>query len=69
MDAIAFQVKLDSSTIHLPHIERFLGKDVIVTIVEVPTAEKPLKRKWNYLGSVQLNERLDDKNIRDLAYE
>lgn len=71
MDAIAFQIKLDSSTIQLPDVGRFLGKDVIVTIVEVPIADAagPGRRKWNHLGTAQLNGMLDDKNIRDLAYE
>jgi hypothetical protein len=69
MEAVAFQLKLASNTIQLPNVGRFIGKDVIVTIIEVPGGEKPKTKKWQYIGSVELNGQLDDKNIRDIAYE
>ncbi len=69
MEAIAFQIKLDSSTIELPNVGRFIGKDVIITIVEVPSEEKPKKKNWRYIGAIKLNGQLDNQNIRDLAYE
>jgi hypothetical protein len=30
---------------------------------------KPQQRTWNYSGSVNLNNQLDNVNIRDFAYE
>mgnify|MGYP000039707324 CR=1 FL=1 len=69
MNAITFQIKLDTNIIQLPNASNFLGKEVIVTVVEIPQ-EAPLSRRtWHYLGSVHLNAQLDYQNIRDLAYE
>jgi len=69
MKAKAFQLILDSDTIRLPDVRALLGKKVIVTIVEVPEPQPAVPRKWNFLGAVHLNQQLDNKNIRDLAYE
>ncbi len=69
MEAVAFQIKLHSDTIKLPDAKRFIGKDVIVTIVEMPGEEKQGKRNWRFIGAVKLDGQLDDRNIRDLAYE
>lgn len=69
MEAVAFQIKLQSDTIKLPDANRFIGKDVIVTIVEMPAEEKQRKRNWRFIGAVKLDGQPDDRNIRDLAYE
>ena len=36
MNTFAFQVTLDSNILQIPDIKRFIGKEVIVTIVELP---------------------------------
>ena len=43
MTAIAFQTKLKSDTVQLPDIDGLIGKDVIITVVEIETA-KPKKK-------------------------
>jgi len=69
MNTLTFQTKIESSTINLSDISNFIGKDVIITIIELPKTKEKKKRKWNYLGAVKLNKKLDKVNIRDLAYE
>ena len=69
MNTLTFQTKLDSNIIQLFDIGNFIGKDVIISIIEVPQIKEKKKRKWNYLGAVQLNKKLDKVNIRDFAYE
>ncbi|MEK7255899.1 MAG: hypothetical protein AAB316_14205 [Bacteroidota bacterium] len=69
MNALAFQVRLDSNVIHLPPLKSMIGKNVIITIVEVPAMAMPKKKIWRYIGSVNLGGQLDNLNIRDLAYD
>ena len=37
--------------------------------VKQTTITEPKKRIWNYSGSVSLNNKLDNINLRDFAYE
>ncbi len=69
MNTIAFQTKLESNMLQLYNIGNMIGKDVIITIVEIPRIRQKKKRKWNYIGAVELNGKLDKVNIRDFAYE
>ena len=70
MNAIAFQIKLDSDTIHLDNVNNFIGKDVMITIVEMPAQIDGLQSKdWKFLGSATLSKNTDQLNIRDIAYE
>lgn len=67
MNTLAFQTKLESNVLQLFNIEKLIGKDVIVTIGEIPHAKPIKKREWKYLGIMQLNRKLDKINIRDFA--
>lgn len=69
MNTLTFQTKIKSNTIKLSDVSNFMGKEVIITIIELPKNKEKKKRKWNYLGAVQLNKQLDKVNIRDFAYE
>ena len=69
MNTLTFQTHLDSNTIQLFNIGNLLGKDVIISIIEIPAKQEMKKRKWNYLGAVKLNKQLDKINVRDFAYE
>jgi hypothetical protein len=69
MNTFAFHLTLDSNILQLPDIKRFIGKEVIVTIVELPQNRQPQKRNWRFLGATKLKQGLDNINIRDLAYE
>ena len=46
-----------------------MGKEVIVSIIEVPNQQEKKKKKWEFLGAVRLDKQLDQINIRDFAHE
>ncbi len=69
MNTRTIQTKLESNVIQLYGIESLIGKEVIISIVEMPNYSKKKKRKWNYLGALDLKNAMDKTNIRDLAYE
>lgn len=69
MNTYTFQTKLESDIIQLFNIGNLIGKDVIVSIIEIPKQNKNKKRKWKYLGAVSSDNLLDNVNIRDFAYE
>ncbi len=70
MNTHTFQTKLEGNIIQLFDIGNLIGKEVIISIIEVPgQAEVKKKRRWNFLGAVNLNKQLDNINIRDFAHE
>jgi hypothetical protein len=69
MNTLTFQTVLDSEVVHLPDAEKLLGKQVVITVVEVSEEPRAGKRTWNYLGSIRLDAALDHQNIRDLAHD
>jgi hypothetical protein len=70
MNTHTFQTKLESNIIQLFDIGSLLGREVIISIIEIPRqAEVKKKRRWNFLGAVNLNKQLDSINVRDFAYE
>ena len=69
MNTLTFQTKLESNIIQLINIGNLIGKDVIVSIIEIPKQKEKKKCKWNYLGAVSLNNQMDEINVRDFAYE
>ena len=69
MNTHTFQTKLESNIIQLINIGNLIGKDVIVSIIEIPKQTEKKKRKWNWLGAVCLNKQMDNINVRDFAYE
>jgi hypothetical protein len=70
MNTHTFQTKLESNVIQLFDIGNLLGKEVIISIIEIPRqAEVKKKRRWSFLGAVNMNKQLDSINIRDFAYE
>ena len=69
MNTLAFHTKLESNVLHLFNIENLLGKEVIITIVEIPSIDSKANRIWNYLGAMHLNNAYDKLNLRDLAYD
>jgi len=69
MNSHTFQTKLESNIIHLINIGDLIGKEVIVTIIEIPEHKDKKKREWNYLGAINLDKKADEINVRDLAYE
>ena len=69
MTAIAFQTKLKSGTVHLPDIDDLIGKEVIITVVEIEMEKPSPRRQWNHIGDLDLNRQLDTVSIRDFACE
>lgn len=68
MKELRLRTRLVSSTLRLKGAEKFVGKDVEVTVREVASKSKLLK-KWTHFGEVVIGGKLDKTNIRDLAYE
>ncbi len=69
MNTHTYQTRLDSNIIKLNDVGDLIGKDVIISIIEIPKIKENDKRIWKFLGSVRLNKQLDNINIRDFAYE
>lgn len=70
MNTHTFQTKLESNVIQLFDVGNLIGKEVIISIIEIPRqVEVKKKRRWNFLGAVNLNRQLDNINIRDFANE
>lgn len=69
MNTYTFQTKLESNVLQLTGIDNLIGKEVIISIIEIPTQIDKKKRRWNFLGAVNLNMQMDKTNIRDFAYE
>ncbi|MBE0639055.1 MAG: hypothetical protein IH598_11090 [Bacteroidales bacterium] len=70
MNTHTFQTKLESNVIQLFDIGNLIGKEVIISIIEIPKQAKVKKKgRWNFLGAVNLNNQLDSINVRDFAYE
>jgi len=67
MMSITFQTKLKSNTVYLPDVDKLLGKDVIITVVEIEKKATARKKHWNFLGDLDLNKKLDKVNIRDFS--
>ncbi len=69
MNTLTFQVTLNGSTLQIPNSTKLIGKEVLVTIVELPQHRPAQKRNWRFLGAIHFTQKLDTLNIRDLAYE
>lgn len=69
MQAITIQGQWSESLINQEHLQQFLGKKVIVTIIELEEEPTDSKREWKLLGSLKLGGRLDEVNVRDFANE
>ncbi len=69
MNTRTFHTKLESNVIQLINVDNLIGKEVIISIVEIPTLTEKKKRTWKHFGSVSLNKQMDKINIRDFAYE
>jgi hypothetical protein len=68
MNTHTFHTKLESNVIQLFDIGNLIGKEVIISIIEIPgQTDDKKKRRWNFLGAVNLNKQLDSVNIRDFA--
>ncbi|MBM4176312.1 MAG: hypothetical protein FJ213_09095 [Ignavibacteria bacterium] len=68
MTSIKFKTKLKSNIIKIENPGNLLGKDVEVCVTEIQT-DKLNKKEWTVLGALSLKGILDNKNIRDAAYE
>lgn len=69
MESIVFKTKVKDGRIELPDAKSFAGKEVKVTVEEVAAEKKGGSREWKSLGSVHINQNIDDINLRDFAYE
>ena len=69
INSIIIRKKLDSDTVKLgKKAKPMLGKNVEIVIREIADP-KPVEKKWQFLGSVNLGGKLDSINIRDFAQD
>ena len=47
MNAIAYQTKLVSDTIHLQNVDELIGKEVIITVIEVEDSTQIIDKVQN----------------------
>lgn len=67
INSIIIRKKLDSDTIKLgKKVKPMLGKNVEIVIREIAD-QKPVEKKWKFIGSVSLGRSMDNINILDFA--
>ncbi|WNJ17216.1 hypothetical protein [Pontibacter sp. G13] len=69
MKAITLQGLWGEAILKQKRLKRFLGKKVIVTIIEMEEESSQPNREWKLLGSANLGGKLDEVNIRDFSHE
>ena len=69
MKAITIKGLLNDSFLKQKVFQHFLGKKVIITVIEVEEENDRSTSDWSLLGSVNLDGKLDQVNIRDFAHE
>ena len=69
MNAIAFKTTIKGGKLDLEGAEGMIGKNVLVTIVELEEnlGKKLNPRNWDFAGKAGFNGKLDHINIRDFA--
>lgn len=69
MRSITIETTFDKALLNLKKLKKFLGKKVIITVIEV-TEEQPISQKtWTQLGDLRLNQQVDIINLRDFAHD
>lgn len=69
LNTITIRKRLESDIIKLgERAKSFLGKNVEIIIRELSTPQ-PIEKKWQHLGEVDLNGKMDHINIRDFAHD
>ena len=69
MQAITIQGHWEESLLDQEHLQRFRGKRVIVTVIELDEVPPSPKNGWSLLGSFNLGGKMDQVKIRDFARE
>jgi len=69
MRSITLETTLDKSLLSLKKLKDFLGKKVIITVIEVPEKQTKSKRIWKHLGDLSLDQKMDHINLRDFAHD
>ena len=54
MRSIRIETILDKKLLSLKKLKSFLGKKVIITVVELPENSPATERVWNHLGDLVL---------------
>jgi len=69
MKAITFKGEWGKSLLSQKDLQRFVGKKVIVTLIELEEVSSPSEREWKLLGSTDLGGSMDEVNLRDFAHD
>jgi hypothetical protein len=65
MEAIKIKKRINSDTIHIPQLKKFMGKNVEIILLEIP--EKNVKPKsMNKFLSASGNIDIDEKAVAEL---
>ena len=65
---VALRTKILSNTIFLPELEKFIGKDVVITIDEAKE-KKNLKAFFDCVNSVEIDSDLIEKSREISKYD
>jgi len=58
MEAIRLYLKVDSDTLHIPELRRFIGKRVELILIEEPSEEiKKMEKFFSAVGKVSIDEK------------
>ena len=58
MEAIRLYLKVDSDTLHIPELRRFIGKRVELILIEEPSEEiKKMEKFFSTVGKVSIDEK------------
>jgi len=56
MEAIRLYLKVDSDTLHIPELRRFIGKRVELILIEEPSEEIKMEKFFSAVGKVNIDE-------------
>ncbi len=68
MNTVRINTLIKNEQFLLTDLKKFVGKRVDIFISEAKNNSQNTK-KWQFSGALDLKGMLDEKNIRDLAYE
>jgi len=57
MEAIRLYLKVDSDTLHIPELRRFIGKRVELILIEEPSEEIKMEKFFSAVGKVNIDEK------------
>ena len=71
MNEITFQTHVESASVHIEHLEAFIGKDIKIVVSEIEKITPTTKKKaWKFIGAENSHGELNlILNLRDFAHD